>query len=121
AVAAGVVVVASTGNAGSANTIGSPASSSGIIAASGTTTLRVWRQTTRYGTQLSPGGWLSNNITPISSGGVTDFGARVPDAAAPGDRGWSLCSNDTAHYFGCADIDHGTNPPPLWAGGGTSF
>ena len=39
---------------------------------------------------------------------------------APGDRGWSLCSSDTAHFFGCADIDHGANPPPIWAAGGTS-
>jgi hypothetical protein len=45
----------------------------------------------------------------------------MPDVAAPGDRGWELCSNDTAHYFGCADIDKGTNPPPIWAAGGTSL
>ncbi len=39
---------------------------------------------------------------------------------APGDRGWSLCSSDTTHFHGCADIDHGANPPPIWAAGGTS-
>ena len=42
------------------------------------------------------------------------------DVVAPGDRGWSLCSSDTTSFFGCADIDHGTNPPPIWAAGGTS-
>src|SRR5262249_20131282 len=26
----------------------------------------------------------------------------------------------TAIYRGCADIDHGVNPPPIWAAGGTS-
>jgi hypothetical protein len=39
---------------------------------------------------------------------------------APGDRGWSLCSHNTQLFQGCADIDHGSNPPPIWAAGGTS-
>jgi hypothetical protein len=120
AVAAGVTVVSSTGDAGPTNNIGSPASAPGIINAGGTTTLRVYRQTTRYGTNLVPGGWLNNNITALSSGGITEFGPRTVDVVAPGDRGWSLCSNDTTKFFGCADIDHGTNPPPIWAAGGTS-
>ena len=42
--------------------IGSPATTPGVIAVGGTTTYRVYRQTTRYGTQLSPGGWENNNI-----------------------------------------------------------
>jgi hypothetical protein len=121
AVAAGVVVVGSTGDAGPTNTIGSPETSHTIIAAAGTTTLRVYRQTTRYGTQLSPGGWESNNISALSSGGTSEFGAREPDVAAPADRGWALCSNNTTRFFGCADIDHGSNPPPIWASGGTSM
>jgi subtilisin family serine protease len=120
AVAAGVTVVASSGDAGPFNNIGSPATTPGVIAVGGTTTYRVYRQTTRYGTQLSPGGWENNNITALSSDGVTQFNPHTVDVVAPGDRGWSLCSNDTAHFFGCADIDHGTNPPPIWAAGGTS-
>jgi hypothetical protein len=120
AVAAGVTVVASTGDSGPFNNIGSPASSPGIISVGGSTTLRVYRQTTRYGTQLVPGGWLNNNITALSSAGTTEFGPRTIDVVAPGDRGWSLCSSNTAQFFGCADIDHGTNPPPIWAAGGTS-
>jgi len=121
AVAAGVVVVVSTGDAGPDGSTGSPATGDGIIAAAGTTTFRVYRQTTRYDTQLSPGGWLSNNITALSSGGTSEFGVRGPDVAAPGDRGWELCSTDTARFFGCADIDRGANPPALWAAGGTSL
>ena len=120
AVAAGVTVVASSGDAGPTNTIGSPASAPGVISVGGSTTLRVYRQTTRYGTQLVPGGWLDDNITALSSAGTTEFGPRTVDVVAPGDRGWSLCSPDTTHFFGCADIDHGTNPPPIWAAGGTS-
>src|SRR5215471_15049788 len=120
AVAAGVTVVASSGDAGPFNNIGSPATTPGVIAVGGTTTYRVYRQTTRYGTQLSPGGWENNNITALSSDGITQFNPHTVDVVAPGDRGWSLCSSDTAHFFGCADIDHGTNPPPIWAAGGTS-
>jgi subtilisin family serine protease len=120
AVAAGVTVVASSGDAGPFNNIGSPATTPGVIAVGGTTTYRVYRQTTRYGTQLVPGGWEDNNITALSSDGVTQFNPHTVDVVAPGDRGWSLCSSDITHYFGCADIDHGTNPPPIWAAGGTS-
>jgi subtilisin family serine protease len=120
AVAAGVTVVASSGDAGPFNNIGSPATTPGVIAVGGTTTYRVYRQTTRYGTQLSPGGWEDNNITALSSDGITEFNPHTVDVVAPGDRGWSLCSSNTAMFFGCADIDHGSNPPPIWAAGGTS-
>jgi subtilisin family serine protease len=120
AVAAGVTVVASSGDAGPFNNIGSPATTPGVIAVGGTTTYQVYRQTTRYGTQLSPGGWENNNITALSSGGITEFNRHTVDVVAPGDRGWSLCSSNTAAFFGCADIDHGSNPPPIWAAGGTS-
>jgi subtilisin family serine protease len=120
AVAAGVTVVASSGDAGPFNNIGSPATTPGVIAVGGTTTYQVYRQTTRYGTQLVPGGWENNNITALSSDGITEFGPNTVNVVAPGDRGWSLCSSNTTEFFGCADIDHGTNPPPIWAAGGTS-
>ncbi len=120
AVKAGVTVVASSGDAGPFNNIGSPATTPGVIAVGGTTTYRVYRQTTRYGTQLSPGGWENNNITALSSDGVTQFSRATVNVVAPGDRGWSLCSSDTAKFQGCADVDRGANPPPIWAAGGTS-
>ena len=120
AVAAGVTVVASTGDAGPFNNIGSPATTPGVIAVGGTTTYRVYRQTTRYGTQLVPGGWENNNITALSSSGTNEFGPSTVSVVAPGDRGWSLCSSNTVQFFGCTDIDHGPNPPPIWAAGGTS-
>jgi len=120
AVDAGITVVASTGDSGPFNNIGSPATTPGIISAGGTTTYRVYRQTSRYGTQLVPGGWENNNISGLSSSGFTQFNPSTVDVVAPGDRGWSLCSSNTAQFHGCADIDHGTNPPPIWAAGGTS-
>ena len=120
AVASGVTVVASSGDAGPTNTIGSPASGAGVITAGGSTAYRVYRQTTRYDTQVVPGGWESNNITALSSAGTTEFGPRTVDVVAPGDRGWTLCSSDIKHFTGCGDIDKGTNPPPIWAAGGTS-
>ncbi|MBV8527018.1 MAG: S8 family serine peptidase, partial [Candidatus Dormibacteraeota bacterium] len=121
AVAAGVTVDASTGDSGPTNTIGSPASSPGIIAVGGSTTFRVYQQATRYGVQLGGGGWEDNNITALSSSGTTQFGPRTVDVVAPGDRGWELCSADTAHYFGCADFDNGNIGQPIWAAGGTSL
>jgi Subtilase family len=120
AIAAGVTVVASSGDAGPFNNIGSPATTPGVIAAGGTQTYRVYRQTTRYGTQLVPGGWEDNNITALSSAGTTEFNPNTVTVVAPGDRGWTLCSSNTKEFFGCADIDHGANPPPIWAAGGTS-
>jgi hypothetical protein len=120
AVAAGVTVVASSGDSGPFNNVGSPATVPGVIGVGGTTTYRVYRQTSRYGTSLVPGGWEDNNITALSSDGINEFAPHTVDAVAPGDRGWSLCSSDTAHYQGCADLDHGLNPPPIWAAGGTS-
>ena len=122
AVAAGITVVASSGDSGPFNNIGTPATTPGVIAVGGTTTYRVYRQTTRYGTQLStpPMGWEDNNITALSSDGFTQFNPNTVNVVAPGDRGWSLCSSDTTHFTGCADLDHGASPPPIWAAGGTS-
>jgi subtilisin family serine protease len=119
AVAAGVTVVASSGDAGPFNNIGSPATTPGVIAAGGTTTYRVYRQTSRYGTNLVQGGWEDNNITALSSGGITEFSPHTVDVVAPGDRGWSLCSTNITQFFGCRDIDNGS-APGIWAAGGTS-
>ena len=120
AVAAGVTVVASSGDAGPFNNIGSPATTPGVIAVGGTTTYRVYRQTSRYNTNLVPGGWEDNNITALSSDGVTEFNPHTVDVVAPGDRGWSLCSTNTTNFFGCADIDRAGAAPGIWAAGGTS-
>ena len=63
AVDAGVPVVASTGDAGTTNTIGSPSSGSKIIGVAATTMFRSYQQETGFGAQLSNGTWISNNIS----------------------------------------------------------
>jgi subtilisin family serine protease len=118
AVAAGVAVVSSSGDTGPFNNIGSPASTPGVIAVGGTTTYRVYRQTGRAGSQLSPGGWENNNITALSSDGITEFNPHTVDVVAPGDRGWSLCSTNVAMFRGC--FDDAGRPSQIWAAGGTS-
>ena len=80
ATAAGVVVVASSGDQGTANTIGSPASDSafggGEISVGATTQFQGLAQTTRGAYQLGQGGWLNDNIANFSSGGFTQAGPR---------------------------------------------
>jgi hypothetical protein len=88
ATAAGVVVVASSGDQGTANTIGSPASDSasgGEISVGATTQFQGLAQTTRGAYQLGQGGWLNDNIANFSSGGFTQSGTTL-DLVAPGNE-----------------------------------
>jgi hypothetical protein len=101
-IAAGVTVVASTGDAGGENTIGSPASSPGVIAVGATESLRSYAQTTEAGFQLSNGRYRSDNISGLSSSGVTQPG-RTLDLVAPGDLGWALCSPNPDIWLECAN------------------
>ena len=119
AIAAGVTVVSSTGDAGVTGTIGSPASSpSGVIGVAGTTMFRSYMQTGYSGAgQLSNNTWISNNISGLSSGGITQAGG-VPDLAAPGDLGWALCTPDVTLYEECTN--NAGAPSPIQDFGGTS-
>jgi hypothetical protein len=117
AVAAGVTVVSSTGDAGTAGTVGSPSSDPKVIGVGATTQFRSYLQTTNAGAQLSNGTWASNNISAISSGGITQA-ARVPDLVAPGDLGWALCTPNPSLYTQCTD-DKGA-PSSIQDFGGTS-
>jgi len=118
AVAAGVTVVTSTGDAGVTGTIGSPASAGdGIIGVGATTMFRSYAQTGYAGIGFSNGKWYDGNISGLSSGGVTS-GNTTPDLVAPGDLGWALCSTDTAVHEDCV-ADNGA-PSPIQDFGGTS-
>jgi Subtilase family/Peptidase inhibitor I9 len=117
AVAAGVTVVSSTGDAGTNGTVGTPSDDANVIGVGASTQFRSYVQTTGAGAQFSNGTWASNNISAISSGGTTQQ-ARVPDLVAPGELGWALCSTNTAVYQECTD-DKGA-PSGIQDFGGTS-
>jgi Subtilase family/Peptidase inhibitor I9 len=120
AVRAGVTVVVSTGDAGTAGTLGSPATSASSIAVGGSTTFRLYAQTGDGIIPFSSGGYIDNNISSISSGGFAQRKARTVDVVAPADLGWGLCSINTALFFDCINDKKPGGPTPIVAFGGTS-
>ncbi|MBE7186885.1 hypothetical protein [Jatrophihabitans endophyticus] len=118
AVAAGTTVTVSSGDAGVTNTIGSPSTSPGVISAGASTTLRYYLQN-GYGGGHFPGvkGYLSNNISSLSSAGTDAAGGTV-DLVAPGDLNWSLCTADVQQYFDCSNL--AGQPTDVTDAGGTS-
>jgi hypothetical protein len=117
AVAAGITVVESTGDAGVESTIGSAATDPSVIAAGASNNFRGYAQGTAYAFQFSNGKWLSDNISSIGSAGFTE-GGRVLDLVAPGEVGWALCSPNTAIYEECSNF--AGQPSGLQQFGGTS-
>ncbi len=117
AIAAGVTVVASTGDAGTTGTVGSPSSDPAVIGVGASTTFQSYIQDTYAGAQLSNHTWVSDNISGLSSGGITQA-ARTPDLVAPGDLGWALCTPDLSLYSECTS-DSG-DPSSIQNFGGTS-
>lgn len=113
----GVTVVASSGDEGPENTIGSPASSPGVISVGGTTSFRSYAQTTESGFQLSNGSYRDNAISGLSSSGFTQAG-RTIDLVAPGDLGWALCTPDPDLFGGC--FNNAGEPSSIEEFGGTS-
>ncbi|RFU40519.1 peptidase [Actinomadura logoneensis] len=118
AVRAGVTVTVSTGDAGITGTQGSPSTDPNVIAAAGSTDFQNYQQT-GYGAArfAKPGRWLSDNISALSSGGVSQ-GGRVPDLAAPGESDWALCTPDPAKYENC--VGYSGKPASIQPFGGTS-
>ncbi|HKD95753.1 MAG TPA: S8 family serine peptidase [Gaiellaceae bacterium] len=125
AIADGTTVVAGTGDSSPSNTESSPALQAGVIGAAASTSYRLnaqtnWAlydlaQTVHKGSgtpsyqlgQTTPG-WLSNEVSTLSSSGVTED-RRAPDVIAPGDGNWSSCSTDVATYTECANGFGGSN------------
>jgi hypothetical protein len=112
AVAAGVVVVAPTGDTGttSAGNIYSPGGVPGVIGVGASTALQSYRQTDGNGPNAGSAGWVSNNMSAQSGSGVEEFNPRTLDVVAPGDAAWGLCDTDTARFFFCGDPDNGSSP-----------
>ncbi|MHC5905592.1 S8 family peptidase [Streptomyces sp. S6] len=86
AIAAGVTVVASSGDSGTSGTVGSPASDPKVIGVGATTSFRLVAQGFGYPR------WTSDNITALSSGGPTP-GDKLVDLVAPGMAGLSACTH----------------------------
>ncbi|MCD7444431.1 S8 family serine peptidase [Streptomyces lincolnensis] len=87
AIAAGVTVVASSGDSGTSGTVGSPASDPDVIGVGATTSFRLAAQA--YGYRK----WTNDNIAALSSGGTTPDN-KVVDLVAPGMVGMAACTVD---------------------------
>jgi hypothetical protein len=118
AVAAGVTVVASSGDAGITSTIGSPGTDPNVISVGATDTFRAYEQTTLGAVNVpgANGKFVDNNISSLSSGGYSESGTTV-DLVAPGDSNWALCSNNSALYTDCTNFDQTGNSPIEFTGG----
>ncbi|HET6499981.1 MAG TPA: S8 family serine peptidase [Amycolatopsis sp.] len=116
AVAAGVTVTASSGDAGITSTIGSPATDPLVISTGATTDNRLYAQTTYAAFPFSTGKWVNDNISALSSGGITQDG-RTVDLVAPGEGNWADCA---PAYAECRDFKTVPQPADLESFGGTS-
>ncbi len=116
AVAGGTTVTVSSGDQGTANTIGSPASDPSAIDAGATTQFRHFAQTDRGGYQLGGGGWVNENIAEFSSAGFTQQG-RTLDLVAPGNESYETCTADP-NYSDC--VNFAGQPSDIRYFGGTS-
>jgi hypothetical protein len=116
AVKAGITVVVSSGDAGTASTIGSPATNPDVISVGGSTTFRIYAQVSD-GIMPFATGYVSNNISSLSSGGFAQKSPRTVDVVAPGDLGWALCSTNLTLYTECTNLNFNAGSPVQEFGG----
>lgn len=115
AVAAGTTVTVSSGDAGTTNTIGNPATDPNIISVAANTNNRAYAQTGYAGARaFGNGNWVNDEISSLSSGGTTQSGHTV-DITAPGESGWAACEANAPE---CTNFRGGTSDFQLF--GGTS-
>ncbi|HEV8064568.1 MAG TPA: hypothetical protein VGP46_07040, partial [Acidimicrobiales bacterium] len=119
AIAAGVTVVASSGDAGPTSTTGSPGTDPDVISVGATTTFRAFEQA-GFGGSTYPGAnhkYIDNNISAFSSSGWSQAGNTI-DLVAPGDWNWALCTADPSMYTECSGFNG--KPSNIEFTGGTS-
>lgn len=118
AVAAGITVVESTGDAGVTNTTGEAATDPNVLSAGASTDNQNYIQD-GYGGSRFPEvkTWTNDEVSSLSSSGFDQRG-RTIDVVAPGESDWALCSTNLDEFGGCASL--AGDPSPVQSFGGTS-
>ena len=120
AVAAGVTVTVSSGDAGITGTVGNPSTDPNVISTGASTDSRIYEQTGyALSTAFGNGHWLDSNISALGSAGITQAG-RTVDLSAPGEADWAVCDS-SGNFVGCLSFGNPAHPlADIQSFGGTS-